>query len=112
MSERVWVTHPDLKVVRQVAASAVPVLGNSGWKRMTAAEVADHEAALAADRSARIAALTPIALAGLSAAAAVLAEATDKPAGAKATRSTGAAEKSEIPEKATAQAATSEKQES
>jgi hypothetical protein len=94
MSARIWVRHPDLDVVKQVAASSRPILARGGWQQLTDDEVAAHEADLQAARDARAAALAP---------------ASAPPA--PAPQPDKAAKKS-APEKATAPAATPEKQES
>lgn len=93
MSDRVWVHHPKLGVTKQVAASAVRVVVRGGWQQLDDSQVAAHEAVLAADRAARVAALTP-------ATPEAPAPEPEKAAPKKAA------------EKATAQAATPDKQES
>lgn len=101
MSDRTWVKHPALGVVKEVAASAVRVLVRGGWQQLTDDEVTAHEADLRADREARVAALTP--------------PSPERPApepDKTAPKNAVTPEKAATPEKATAPAATPEKQES
>ncbi len=59
MSARKWVRHPESGAVREVAASALPVLVQGGWQELTKTDLADLDKQRAADREARIASLTP-----------------------------------------------------
>jgi hypothetical protein len=56
---RVMVRHPGTGAVREVAASALPVLAQSGWVELEPAETSELRDAHLADRAAAEAAMTP-----------------------------------------------------
>lgn len=59
MSARKWVRHPESGAVRDVAASAVPVMVQGGWQELTKSELVELDKQRAADREARVASLAP-----------------------------------------------------
>lgn len=56
---RVLVKHSETGAVREVAASAAPVLAGSGWQELTKTEAAKLEKDRRAERAATEAAMTP-----------------------------------------------------
>lgn len=59
MSARVWVRNPGTGAVREVAASAVPVMAPGGWRPLTDDELAAHSEQQASERAERVEAFTP-----------------------------------------------------
>jgi hypothetical protein len=57
---RVMVRHPGTGATREVAASALPVLAQSGWVELEAAETSDLRQAQHAERVAAEVAMTPV----------------------------------------------------
>lgn len=53
------VRHPDTGATREVAASALPVLAQSGWVQLEPAETSELQQAQQAERVAAEAAMTP-----------------------------------------------------
>ncbi len=56
---RVMVRHPGTGAIREVAASALPVLAQSGWVALEPAETSELQQAQQAERAAAEAAMTP-----------------------------------------------------
>lgn len=97
MSARVWVRNSATGAVRDVAASAVPIIAASGWVPLTEKELADLAREQDGARAERLAALTPASAAAEPVESAP-APANSRPAPAKSDKNaaaTAAAEKQE-----------------